>query len=151
MKPVIYFHHKTWCGNICRAKTRATPYTNIDAPPPDPLIGALLWRFRVVVAGAGACGSGGDDRCRSAPKNRRVQQRVPVPVSPLRLLSHYSAAVLLEDTEGQRRLNSSAEYSLETNQEKPRNNNPCPPPWFIVILFHIFLWLLTRSERVVAA
>lgn len=32
---------------------------------------------------------------------------------------HYAAAVLLEDTEGQKRLNSSAVYSLETNQEKP--------------------------------
>lgn len=51
----------------------------------------------------------------------------PVSASPLCLPSHYSAAVLLEDSEGQRRLNSSVEYSLETNQEKPQNNNPCPP------------------------
>lgn len=52
--------------------------------------------------------------------------RRPVSEPLLCLPSHYSAAVLLEDSEGQRRLNSSVEYSLETNQEKPQNNNPCP-------------------------
>lgn len=60
-------------------------------------------------------------------KQERAAKR-PVSESPLWLPSHYSAAVLLEDGEGQRRLNSSVEYSLETNQEKPQNNNPCPLP-----------------------
>lgn len=53
----------------------------------------------------------------------RKQERRPVSESPLRLPSHYSAAVLLEDSEGQRRLNSSVECSLETNQEKARINS----------------------------
>lgn len=104
---------------------------NIHVPPPDLLrIDALLWRFRLVVpprerlapahvAAAVAIDVAPHRKQESAAKR-------PVPVSPLCLLSHYSAAVLLEDTEGQRRLNSSVEYSLETNQEKPQNNNPCP-------------------------
>lgn len=46
--------------------------------------------------------------------------------SSVSLLPHYSTATLLEDTEGHKRLNSSVVYSLETNQEKPQNNNPCP-------------------------
>lgn len=160
MKSVIYFHFKTWCGNICQAKIRATPYMNIDAPPPDLLrIDALLWSCsptsRLILPPQARLASVHVAAAVTidVPPHRKQESAAkrPVSESPLCLLSHYSAAVLLEDTEGQRRLNSSVEYSLETNQEKPQNNNPCPPPWFIVILFHIFLWLLTHSERVVAA
>lgn len=133
MKSVIYFHHQIWCGDICQGKTSATPCMNIDAPPPDLLrIDALLWtRSRgdwfsfasTSVTSVSACG----DQCPPRMENRRVQQRVLFLSPPLCLPSHYSAAVLLEDSEGQRRLNSSVEYSLETNQEEPQNNNPCPP------------------------
>lgn len=80
MKPVIYFHHKTWCGNICQAKTRATPYMHIDVPPPDLLrIDALL------MAISSSCGwyrHVWRPRRRSMSlrtENRRVQQSVLFP------------------------------------------------------------------------
>ncbi|KAM3617759.1 uncharacterized protein V6R79_010587 [Siganus canaliculatus] len=124
MKSVIYFHHKNVIrDDICRSEVSVILRSNVDEQRGD-----------IATQHVCLCSfclppqfNQHHRKCheRRSPTLERGESSKASRFSIPARLSHYTAAMLLEDTEGQKRLNSSVVYSLETNQEKPQNNNPC--------------------------